>query len=301
MRLRLIFFGMTGRLSLPPLAGLLAARTEVVAVITPARSPAPESRPRRLPAPPPAPSDLPLLNPYVEPNILHLSWSHCIPVWEVGKLTESPALELLASLQPDLLVVACFPYRLPQTVLQLPRFGSLNLHPALMPAYRGPAPQFWQARQGEVQTGVTLHFLDEGLDTGDIVAQTAWPWPDGLSEAELERLAAEAGAGLIVAAVEQLAHGQALPRRAQPEAGSSYFPWPAQQDFIISTDWPARRAFNFLRAAASWPLVIVVGSAYFPIRIVINYQSEQRLGQPYVLQGDELLVQFAPGVLRVKI
>jgi methionyl-tRNA formyltransferase len=244
---------------------------------------------------------LPLLNPYIDPNILHLSWSHCIPVWEVGKLAEPATLELLASLQPDLLVVACFPDRLPQMLLQLPRYGSLNLHPSLLPAYRGPAPLFWQARQGETRTGVTLHFLDESLDSGDIVAQSAWPWPDGLAEAELERLAAEAGADLVTAAVEQAAQGQALPRRPQSEMGSSYFPWPAEQDFVISTGWPARRTFNFLRAAARWPLGIAVGAEYFPIRIAISYESEQRLGQPYVLQDDELRVQFQPGVLRVKI
>ena len=301
MRLRLIFFGMTGHFSLPPLAALLTAEAEVAAVITPARSPTTANRPRRLAAPPPAPSDLPLLNPYVTPNILHLSWGHGIPVWEVGKLTEPPTLELMASLQPDLMVVACFPDRFPRTLLQLPRFGCLNLHPALLPAYRGPAPLFWQARRGEPQTGVTLHFLDEGLDTGDIVAQAAWPWPDGLAEAELERLAAEAGANLVAAAVEQLAHGRALPRRPQPEMGSHYFPWPAEPDFIIPTDWPARRAFNFLRAAASWPLVIAVGIKRFSIRIAIDYRSEQSLGWPYVLRGDELLIQFEPGVLRVKL
>ncbi len=301
MRLRLIFFGMAGRFSRPPLAALLAAEVEVVAVVTPAQSPATANRPRRLPAPPPTPSDLPLLNPYVAPNILHLGWSHGIPVWEVGKLTEPPTLELLASLQPDLIVVACFPDRFPKTLLQLPRFGCLNLHPALLPTYRGPAPLFWQARRGEPQAGVTLHFLAEGLDTGDIVAQAAWPWPDGLVEAELERLTAEAGANLVVAAVEKLAHGQALPRRPQPEAGTSYFPRPGEQDFIIPTDWPARRAFNFLRAAASWPLVIAVGTEHFPIRIAIDYQSKQGLGRPYVLRGDELSVQFQPGVLRVKI
>ena len=230
MGLRVIFFGMAGNFSVPPLAGLIATDSvEIVAVVTLPQQPAAATRPRRLDPPRPAPSDLPILNPYLDQNIWHLAWSHCIPVWEVGKLTEQPALQLLASLRPDLLVVACFSQRLPPTLLQLPRFGCLNLHPSLLPAYRGPTPLFWQARQGEAQAGVTLHFLDEGLDTGDLVAQTAWAWPVGATEAELESQCAEAGTGLLLEAVQQLGRERALPRRPQPAGQGSYFPWPATE------------------------------------------------------------------------
>ena len=109
------------------------------------------------------------------------------------------------------------------------------------------------ARQGERRAGVTLHFLDEGVDSGDIVAQTAFTWPDGISEGELEQRCAEAGAELVLTAVRQLAQGDQLSYRPQPTEGSSYFPWPAEPDFVIPTDWEVRRAFNFLRAASRCP------------------------------------------------
>jgi methionyl-tRNA formyltransferase len=234
-------------------------------------------------------------------------------------------LALLADLQPDLIVVACFPYIFPPTLLELPRYGCLNLHPSLLPAYRGPLPLFWMARQGERRAGVTLHFLDEALDTGDIVAQTAFDWPDGISGVDLERRCAEEGAKLLPAALQQLAQGGELPRRPQPQQGSSYFSWPTQQDFVIPTHWEARRAFNFLRAAVDWPLVIEVGEEMrrrggeeagrqggeeagrrggeerFLIRAAVSFDTQAALDQPCLVRDDELWVKFTPGVLRAKI
>lgn len=299
--LRVIFFGMTGPFSIPPLRALLATGMEVTAVIVPATHPGREPLPRRLEPPPPVPSGLPILNPQAERNILHLAWDNHCPVWEVGPLSDHPTVEMLAALRPELIVVACFPRLFPESLLQLPRDGCLNLHPSLLPAYRGPVPLFWMARQGEERAGATLHFLDEGLDTGDIVAQTALPWPDGLAEAELTERCAAAGAELLQVAVNQLAQGQSLPRWPQPEAGSSYFPYPSAEDFVIPTRWPAPRAFNFLRAAASWPLLIEVGRERIPIRVAIGYESGRTLDQPYRRDGERLHIQFEPGVLTVGI
>ena len=168
-----IFFGMKGTFSLPPLQVLVERGIEIGAVIMPASTTS-QPLPRRIEPPLPPPSDLPIITPHLSRNISHVAWEHSIPVWEVGSLSDARTLELLADLQPDLIAVACFPYIFPSALLQLPRYGCLNLHPSLLPAYRGPLPLFWMARQGERQAGVTLHFLDEGLDTGDIVAQTAF-------------------------------------------------------------------------------------------------------------------------------
>jgi methionyl-tRNA formyltransferase len=237
----------------------------------------------------------------LEENILHLAGIHNIPVWQVGSLSDAQTAALFLDLQPDLMVVACFPYIFPAELLQLPQHGCLNLHPSLLPAYRGPAPLFWIARNDEQITGVTLHFLDEGLDSGDIVAQTQIERVEGMTETALDRCCAEEGAELLLSAVRQLGQGQRLPRQPQPEVGASYFPWPGETDLIIPIDWPARRAFNFVRGAENWPLVIKFDDAQFCIRIAISYALDQMLDQPYVLLGDELWVQFQPGVLRAKL
>jgi methionyl-tRNA formyltransferase len=148
---------------------------------------------------------------------------------------------------------------------------------------------------------VTLHLLDEGIDSGDIVAQADFERPDGLSEAQLEQQSATVGAELLLQTLQCLHQGQALPRQSQPEQGASYYPWPCETDFIITPDWPARRAFNFLRGAEGWPLTIQIDERTFPIRTALSYATEHTLDQPYILLGDELWVQFQPGVLRAKI
>jgi methionyl-tRNA formyltransferase len=310
----LIFFGMTGLLSLAPLECLLASEVEVSAVIIPA-SVSTDRRglqdlaglageqsvlPRRVEPPLSSPTDLPIINPYLNYNIVHLAWERNVPVWEVGRLSNPSTLALLAGLHPDLMVVACFPSIFPASVLQLPRYGCLNLHPSLLPAYRGPAPLFWMARQGEHQAGVTLHFMDEGADSGDIVAQTAFLWPEGSSGPELERRCAAEGGQLLLAAVKPLAQTGQVARRPQPKEGSSYFSWPRDEDLVIPTNWEAGRAFNFVRAAADWPLIITVGRQRFPVSRALGYASDQVLGQPYRFEGDEVWIQFQPGVLRIR-
>jgi methionyl-tRNA formyltransferase len=299
--LRLIFLGMSGvfsRLSLEKL--LQMAEVEVQAVLIPAESSNGPASLRRIQPHRPAPTELPLLNPHLNPTIVHLAWAHNIPVWAVGSLAHVDILALWREVQPDLGIVVCFSQRVPPTLLQLPRYGCLNLHPSLLPAYRGPAPLFWLARQGETQAGVTLHFLAESLDSGDIVAQTRFAWPEGSSETALDHRCALAGADLLEAALAQLEQAGTLPRHPQPEQGVSYQPWPTQPDFCVPTTWSARRAFNFLRfGEQTWPLWVDTGSQQVFIRTVVAYEPTTILPQPVVAQGDELWLQFNPGVVKV--
>lgn len=299
--LRIVFFGMNGLFSMAPLEQLIRAGVEVVAVVVPVTWPTTEPLPRRLEPRAAGSSDLPVINSYIEHNIVHIAWEYHIPVWEVGTLANKPTLELLSGLRPDLITVACFPHIFPPALLQLPPYGCLNLHPSLLPAYRGPAPLFWMARNGEQTAGVTLHFLNEGIDSGDIVNQTSFAWPDGVPGKELDRQCSNEGARLLAAAVRQLKRGEALPRSPQPREQASYYSWPAQEHFRIPTSWQARHAFNFLRAAGEWPLIIDVSEERYFVRSAIGYAVDQNLGQPYIRHNDELWVQFNPGVLQIQI
>lgn len=298
--MRVLFFGMTGQFSVPPLETLLGADVDVCGVVVPAAQVEAGQPPRRLEPPVAAVSDLPLVEPYIERTIIHLAWSGHVPVWEINTPADPFTLALLADFKPDIIAVACFPYIFPSELLQLPRHGCLNLHPSLLPAYRGPEPLFWIARHDERVTGVTLHFLDTGVDSGDIVAQSRFDRPDGLPGAALEQRCAAEGATLLLRAVQQLQHGP-LAGHPQNEAKAGYFPRPGRDDFVIPTTWPARRAFNFLRGAEGWPLVIATGDAQFSIRVAISYSIKHTLNQPYLILGDELWMQFEPGVLRAKI
>jgi methionyl-tRNA formyltransferase len=299
--MQIVFFGMLGQFSTISLAELLAGEANICAVVIPANQTRKQQPPRLIEPQPATASTLPIIDPYLERNIVHLAWAHQIPVWEVGSLANPATLALMTRLQPDVINVACFPYIFPPALLELPRYGCLNLHPSLLPAYRGPAPLFWIARQDERLSGVTLHFLDRGVDSGDIVAQASFERPDGISETELERRCAEAGAALLLEAIRQLDQGKTLPRQPQPESQASYFPWPGEADYVVPTRWSARRAFNFLRGAAQWPLRVEIDHLELYIRIAISYSSEQTLTQSYFLYGDEAWIQFQPGVVRAKV
>ena len=147
---------------------------------------------------------IPVIDKNAPDSILSIAAEHGIPVELLDR--NSPA-ERLQPYAPDVGIVSCYPYRLQSDLLQLPRFGCYNLHPSLLPKYRGPAPLFWQFRHGEPETGVTLHQMDHRIDAGDIVAQVRLPMSDAISETDLSRQCATQGVALIQSTLQQLEQG----------------------------------------------------------------------------------------------
>lgn len=301
---RVLFLGTPGDFSLPPLEALLAAGLPVCAVVVPsAGGVSPSSAPIIRHGPVKVGrSNLPILTPFMNRTIARVAWEQSIPVVEVGALSDAETLARLAALQPEVICVACWPQRLPRALLDLPPLGCLNLHPSLLPAYRGPSPGFWVLRNGERSTGATIHLMDAHLDTGDILLQEAFEIPEGITSAALEQRCAEVGAPLLARAARELAAGTAT-RRPQPAEGSGYYSWPRDEDFSVPVTRPARWAYNFIRGVADWngPLELHIDAERFPVRQALNYQPDARLGQPYRRQGDELWAQCAPGVLHVLV
>lgn len=187
-----------------------------------------------------------------------LSTSEPIEIYECGDINHSDVTGFMDALSFDIACVACWHRKIPAEVLGIPSFGFLNVHPSLLPAYRGPQPLFWQFRAGETRTGVTVHWMDAGLDTGDIAARKTVRFADGVRISEAEAMCASAGGRLLAETLHALEQGQ-LERR--PQKGGSFFPTPSLDDFAVDAGWPVRRAFNFVRAAAGYgvPFHIEVG------------------------------------------
>lgn len=113
-------------------------------------------------------------------SLTALARVHGIPV--INLRGEWPdAVEQLARIAPDVILVSCFGRKLPADVISIPRYGCFNLHPSLLPSFRGPAPMFWQFRAGTETFGISLHCVSSQLDAGDIVAQTRVSIPDGVN------------------------------------------------------------------------------------------------------------------------
>ena len=291
---RVVFFGMFGPLSRAPLAALLAAGVDVRAVVVPGQGGNVGARPLP-PADRPGHPTLPLS--LLNRTIVDLARERGVPVLEVAQL-DGVAVAAVAAYAPDLIAVSCFPHKFPPALLALPRLGCLNLHPALLPRNRGPAPLFWIFREGLGHGGATVHLMDRGLDSGPIVAQESFALADGMTGSELELRAAALGADLMVGAVGDLAAGRARPVR-QDEATSTTDRWPDAPDFVIGPDRPARWAFNFIRGTAGWghPHLLALDGVHFAIQAARAYDPEARLTVPFVSAGDELRVQCSPGVL----
>lgn len=248
--MRILYFGMTGSFSLPPFNLLAQSEHEIVAVIAPAEreqtSPVAQRRP--LPAAD-DPFEIPLIADQADPTLVERAWALGIPVYALRRPGAEEFLDLVRHWQVDVACVACFNRILPLELLTLPTHGFLNLHPSRLPNYRGPDPIFWQLRDGVEPMGVTVHWMNAGVDTGDIAAQAPVVLQDGLAWAEIERRCAEVGAQLLLDVCNRLEQ-----RNVQPvvQAGGSYQPSPRNKDFTIPVTWTARRAFNFIRGTQAW-------------------------------------------------
>lgn len=300
---KIVFMGMNGDFSRIPFQAMVETGHEIKGLILPRPKPD-KAGPRKVTGPkhPDKGALIPLRS--STPNLIQIAAAHDIPVFEVGSLRDRRSLELLKSFDPDLICVACFSRLLPTEWLETPPLGGLNLHPSLLPAYRGPSPLFWQFREGEENTGITLHFMDEGVDTGDIAAQRRVPFPTGITTAEADRLTAEAGAQLILETLTKPAH---IPRTPQPEEGASYHPKPTRADKIIPTSWSAVRAFNFMRGAQGWgPLEIRAErsarekAGNFKVWEALSLEAGAVLGEAYQWEDGNLRVQFKGGAVWVQ-
>jgi len=297
-QLRVLFLGMMNETSATVLGALLDAGVNVCSVLVAADRAGGPPIARVLPEH--SRSPLPIANPFLERTIAQIAWERDLPVFDLRQPAAPQTLALVAQLQPDVACVACCSQRIPPDLLALPPLGFLNMHPALLPDHRGPAPLFWVFRGGEPAAGVTIHFMDAGLDTGDIAAQASFALPDGVAGAVAERQCNALGGRLMLAALQGLRDGT-LSRRPQPPGGS-YQPWPAPDDWRMATSWTARRAFNFMRGTAEWgqPYIVQAGGEELVLAAALANDPHDVLHKAFVRAGDEVLIQFAAGVLRAR-
>ena len=175
-----------------------------------------------------------------------------VPVLQPQRAREESFIEQLRALQPDLIAVAAYGQILPKAILDMPRFGCLNVHTSLLPKYRGAAPIQHALLNGEAETGVTIMKMDAGLDTGEILTQqkTAIHTSDN-SQILHDRLA-EMGAGLLLGTIPDFISGKVQPR-PQPSEDMVYAPKIKKQDGQIDWAQPARNIWNRVRAMVPWP------------------------------------------------
>jgi methionyl-tRNA formyltransferase len=150
---------------------------------------------------------------------------HSVPEMSCGNINAPQTLENIRAFNPGLIVSVSFGQILGKEVLQLPANGALNVHPSLLPKYRGPSPCYWAIRRREQTSGVTVHRMNERIDAGDIVAQREIPIRRGETEHSLQRRLSPIGAELLLAAIGEIERGS-LHAVRQDENLATYFSFP---------------------------------------------------------------------------
>lgn len=232
--MRIVFCG-TGEIGAPALKALLASKKHsVVGVITQPDKPAGRDLKPRMSA------------------IKQIALAQNLSVQQPEKLRNAAALEDLRALAPDLMVVAAYGQILPKSVLETPRLGCLNLHASLLPRHRGASPIHAAILAGDRETGITVMYMDEGLDTGDILlAKPLTIGPDETTGQLHDRLA-DLAAPCLLEALDLLEQGNA-PRVPQDNALATYAAKLKKTDGLLDWCQPAEALATRVRAMSPWP------------------------------------------------
>ncbi len=226
--MKIVFMG-TPDFSVPSLKALISRGDEIAAVVTqPDRQ---RGRGQRLlPSP-----------------VKVLAEEHGIPVLQFTRIKSAEGVAALRAIAPDMIVTAAFGQILSKDILDIPPKGCLNVHASLLPKYRGAAPIQWAIIKGETQSGVTIMYMNEGLDTGDMISSVAVPIADDMTGGQLYETLAQAGADLLIKTIDDIDSGKAK-RTPQNDAEASYYPPLSKELGRIDWNKPAKEIRNLIRA-----------------------------------------------------
>lgn len=200
------------------------------------------------------------------PPVKELAITYDIPVFQPERLKESRAFEQISGLAPELIVVAAYGQILPLEILELPKYGCINVHSSLLPKYRGAAPINWAIVNGETETGVTIMYMAKALDAGDIISQSKTPIAENESAQQLHDRLAVMGGMLLTETVVALGNGTAV-RTPQNAEEVTYAPMLSRA--LSTIDWtkPALTIHNQIRGLNPWPATVTDILDHEPVKI----------------------------------
>ncbi len=230
---RIIFMG-TPDFAVPTLESLIQGPDEIIAVVT--QPDRPKGRSRKLVAPP----------------IKLLARKFGIDLYQPSAIKTDEFLTTLKSYDPDIIVVAAYGRILPETIINLPRHGCINIHGSLLPRHRGAAPIQWSIIKGDPEVGVTVMQMDKGMDTGDILMKAAIvPDPDETAGSLFPKIA-RLGSHTLMDALDMLAQG-GLATINQDENLATSAPMLRKEDGVIDWNRPAHDIHCLVRGLDPWP------------------------------------------------
>lgn len=290
--MNIVYFGSAGSLSCTPLRALLSSGYKISAIAVDSL------HDNKLFI-----SDIPTIN-AASQSVESMALLCDIPLIKLTDKLSENRLEICAY-KPDIILVSCYGRRLPDAILSIPQIGCFNIHPSLLPAYRGPDPVFWQFREGAPEFGVTLHQMTSRYDSGNIVSQKRMTIPDGVSKRQANSLLAHAAAKLLLQVLPVLQNSQ-FKKMPQDEDNASYQSFPTQDDYRVSIQWTARRMYNFMSAYRQPGIAFSceVDGRIYRLLEALSYQDEvnqEMQGKRYSIKDHQITLACQQGMIRCQL
>ena len=233
------------------------------------------------------------------PPVKEYALSKNIPVLQPHTLKDGAFLKELEKYNPDLIVVVAYGKILPKYILDYPKYGCINVHGSLLPKYRGSAPVQWAVINGDKETGVTTMYMNEGMDTGDILLQQKFDIFKNETSGELMERMAGIGAELLVKTLENLSDISPI---KQDEKEATYAPMLKKEMGLINWKSSAGEIKNLINGLNPWP------TAYFKTEkgVIKVYSAEAKSCEMNEKPGtvvsaeDTLDIMTGDGVLKIK-
>lgn len=225
-----------------------------------------------------------------------------LPVFQPDKIKKQENIEVMKSYNPDVIIVVAYGQILNKEILELPRYGCINVHASLLPELRGAAPLNWAIINGKTHTGVTTMKMDVGLDTGDMLLKAEVEIDEEMNAGGLHDILMNTGASLLIETLDKLERNELVPEKQQ-DSLSSYAPMFNNENRKISWSSSAKNIHNLIRGLSPWP------TAYFTMddKTVKVYESKytnEKTNYPagYVIKADDegIHVAASDGVIILK-
>lgn len=235
--------------------------------------------------------------------VKEVALKHNLPVYQPIKIREEIAVNYLEQTPADVIVVVAFGQIIPKSILEMKKYGCINVHGSLLPKYRGAAPIQWAVIDGEKESGVTTMQMDEGLDTGDMLMKAVVPLDEKETGGSLFDKLSEAGAKLCVETLEKLEKGELIPEK-QGESPTAYASMLTKEMGKIDWTKDAASIERLVRGLNPWP------SAYTKLngktlkiwecQVIPQDASEGVCGEILKTTKDSMIVQTGAGALAVR-
>lgn len=281
--MRVIFMG-TPDFAVPCLKALLDNNFEIVCVIT--QPDRPKGRGNKLTPPP----------------VKEMALQYGLEVFQPEKVRTTEAVEKILSYKPDIIVVVAFGQLLPLSILKIPQYGCINVHPSLLPKFRGATPIHWSIISGEKSTGVTTMFMDEGMDTGDMLLKSELPIEENETTQELHDKLSQIGAGLLIKTIKQIKSAQAE-RKPQDSSKATYSKLLSKEMGNIDWTKSSVEIKNLIRGTYPWPgAYTYYEGEKFKIFSVDIIEDDSKLDPGTIMEilKSEILVQSGKGLVSIK-